>query len=264
MRKYWQVAKNTWSEIAIYRLNFLMWRIRTVLQFLTVYFLWSILIPNNTSFLGYSHSQILTYLLGTTIVASIVFATRTHEIGDNINSGDLSIFLLKPINYFLYWLARDAADKGFNLFFSIGELVIFAILLRPPLFVQTDFLLIILFFISILLAVVLSFFIGSLLGLIGFWSPEVWAPRFIFFTLLTFFAGALFPLDILPQGIYQIFQLLPFSYLLYFPLKIYLGELTFTQILNGFIVTGVWIILSCFFTLSVWLKGLRMYTALGR
>lgn len=247
----------------MYRVNFLMWRIRTVLQLLTVYFLWSILIPTNSSFLGYSHSEILTYLLGTTIVASIVFSTRTHEIGDNINSGDLSTFLLKPINYFLYWFARDFADKGFNLFFCLGELVILYALLRPPLFVQTDFLLIILFSMSIFFAVVLNFFIGSLLGLIGFWSPEVWAPRFIFFILLTFFAGALFPLDIFPKGIYQIFQLLPFSYLLYFPLKIYLGQLAFAQILNGFIVTGVWIILFYSFTRSVWLKGLRMYTALG-
>lgn len=248
----------------MYRVNFLMWRIRTVLQFLTVYFLWSVLIPSNGSFLGYSHSQILTYLLGTTVVTSIVFATRTHEIGDNINSGDLSNFLLKPINYFFFWFARDAADKGFNLLFSIGELVIFAILLRPPVFIQTDYFLIILFFISILFAVLLSFFIGSLLGLIGFWSPEIWAPRFIFFILLTFFAGALFPLDILPQEIYQIFKLLPFSYLLYFPLKIYLGQLDFGQILNGFIVTGIWISLFYFFTQSIWLKGLRMYTALGR
>jgi len=264
MRKYWQVAKNTWEESVIYRVNFLMWRIRTVLQFLTVYFLWSTLIPSNSSFLGYSHSQILSYLLGTTIVASIVFATRTHEIGDNINSGDLSIFLLKPLNYFFYWFARDAADKGFNLLFCTIELTILYTLLRPPLFVQKDFFLIILFFISIFLAVVLNFFIGSLLGLIGFWSPEVWAPRFIFFTLLTFFAGALFPLDILPVGVFQISQLLPFSYLLYSPLKIYLGQLSFPQILNGFVVSGFWIILFCFFTRSVWLKGLRSYTALGR
>lgn len=264
MKAYWQVAKNTWDEIAIYRVNFMMWRIRTVIQFLTVYFLWATLIPNNASFLGYSHSQILTYVLGTTFVASIVFSTRTHEIGDNINSGDLSAFLLRPISYFSYWFARDAADKGFNLLFCIGELAVLYALLHPSLFIQTNILFIIPFFISIFLAVVLNFFIGILLGLIGFWSPEVWAPRFIFFILLTFFAGQIFPLDIMPQSIYQIFSLLPFSYLLYFPLKIYLGQMTFPEILNGFLVSCFWIILFYFLTRFVWLRGLRMYTAQGR
>lgn len=247
-----------------YRVNFLMWRVRTVLQVITVYFLWLIVIPQGGEFLGYSQSHMLTYVLGSTLVSSIVFSTRTHEIGDNINSGDLSIFLIRPINYFFYCFVRDVADKGFNIMFAFAELMILFFLMKPPVFFQTDILYLLLCTIAVILGVFLYFFIGSLLGLIGFWSPEVWAPRFILFILLTFFAGSLFPLDIIPQSIYTIFTLLPFPYLLYFPLKIYLGQLSFNSIFFGFSVSVAWVIILFFITRSVWLRGLKMYTAVGR
>lgn len=265
MRKiYFQVAKNTWDEMVTYRMNFLMWRIRTVLQVLTVYYLWLVLIPGSGQFLGYSQAQMLTYVLGTTLVASIVFSTRTHEIGDNINSGDLSLFLLRPVNYFLYWFVRDVADKGFNIMFAVSELVILLFLLKPPIFIQTNPLTLLFFLISIVLAVLLYFYIGSLLGLIGFWSPEVWAPRFILFILLNFFAGSIFPLDILPETIFTIFSYLPFSYLLYFPLKIYLGHINISAMYFGFSVSVIWIFILYMCVQFVWNRGLKLYTAVGR
>lgn len=261
---YWQVAKNTWDEMVTYRVNFLIWRLRTVLQVLTVYYLWLVLIPPGSDFLGYSQTQMLTYVLGTTLISSIVFSTRTHEIGDNINSGDLSIFLIRPVDYFLYWFVRDIADKGFNLMFAFAELVILFFLLKPPFFIQTNPLTILFFLVAVFLATLLYFYIGSLLGLIGFWSPEVWAPRFILFILLNFFAGSLFPLDILPKTIYDAFSFLPFPYLLYFPLKIYLGQLSLNAIFFGFSVSFIWIFFLYGFMRFVWQKGLRIYTAVGR
>ena len=107
MHKYFVVASNTWNEILTYRLSFFMWRLRTLLQLLTVYFLWVALIPHGQSLFAYSHTQMLTYVIGTSVISAIVFSTRTHEIGENINSGSLSSMLLKPMSYFGYWLSRD-------------------------------------------------------------------------------------------------------------------------------------------------------------
>ncbi|OGH27594.1 MAG: hypothetical protein A3C27_02065 [Candidatus Levybacteria bacterium RIFCSPHIGHO2_02_FULL_39_36] len=264
MYKYFLVARNTWDETLAYRLNFAMWRVRTILQLLTMYFLWLAIIPQNSSFLSYSRDLMLTYILGTSLISSLVLSSRTYEVGDNINNGTLSNFLLRPINFFLYHFARDAGDKAMNIFFSLGELTILYLLLRPPIFLQTNIEALLLSLFAAALALLLYFFINLLLGFIGFWSPEVWAPRFIFITILTFFAGGLFPLDILPKPIFSIIELLPFTYLLYFPLKIYLGQLMLSEIFKGLMISGFWTVIFYFIARLVWQKGLRIYTAYGR
>ncbi len=264
MKKYFVVAKNTWDEVFTYRTSFVMWRVRNIIQLLTIYFLWSVVIPPGKTLLGYSHSFMLTYILGTNLVDSIVLSSRTYAVGEEINSGNLMNFLLRPINYFMYWFSKDIGDKAMNIGFSIIELSLIFVILKPPFFFQTDLFYLSFFIFSVILSLVLYFFLNFLLGLIGFWSPEVWAPRFIFITLLGFFAGSLFPLDILPKTLYEIMRLLPFSYLLYFPLKIYLGQLGLREVLTGILMSFFWVFIVYLIVKFVWQKGLKSYTAYGR
>lgn len=264
MKKYLLIAQNTWDETVSYRLNFIMWRVRVVLQIITLYFLWLSILPKDTSFLGYNQSLMLTYILGTSLISAFVLSSRSHSVGDEINSGNLSNFLIKPINYFLYQFSRDIGDKAMNILFSSAELTFLFLILQPPLFVQTNPMYIGLFLISTILALVLYFLINFLIGLIGFWSPEIWAPRFIFMIVIAFFAGGLFPLDILPESIFKIFQYLPFTYLLYFPLKVYLGQLALPEVIQGLITSFLWIVLMYLILKFVWNIGLKLYTAQGR
>jgi len=263
MKLYFQVAKNTWDEMMTYRFNFMMWRIRNVLQLLTVYYLWLAVTPQNGQIFGYSRSLILTYVLGASFVGSIVFSTRTQEMGDNINNGELSQFLVRPLRYLGYWFARDIGDKLFNVSFAVAEILIFYFILRPSLFLQDQLSLLFFTALAVLIAVIMNFFIGSLLGMIAFWSPEVWAPRFIFFMLVSFFAGGMFPLNILPVYLQRIFAVLPFAYLQYFPVSIYLGKVSSTGLLFGFGVALFWSILLYIIVSIVWRRGLKEYSSEG-
>lgn len=241
-----------------------MWRLRNLLQLITVYFLWLSIIPNKQNFLGYSQQTMLTYVLATSIISAVVFSSLIGQVGDEINTGNLSNFLLRPINYFFYWFSKDTGDKIMNLFFSIIELIVIVIFLHPPLFFQTNLLFILLAILGILEAILMHFFINFLLGFIAFWSSEVWAPRFLFFTVYSFFSGGLFPLDILPKPLFTIFSFLPFTYLQYFPIKIYLGEISISQIFAGFLIALIWLFGLLFLTKYAWKKGLIEYSAQGR
>lgn len=264
MNKYLLVAKNTWDETLTYRFNFVMWRVRVIFQLLTTYFLWLAIIPENGNFLGYTKPLMLTYILGTSLISSIALASRSYGIGDEINNGNLSNFLIKPINYFLYWFSKDMGDKAMNILFSILELAILFLLLHPTIFIQTNVLFILLSFLFSLIALLLYFFFNIILGLMGFWNSDVWAPRFIFIILLNFFAGSLFPLDILPKQVFYFLQALPFTYILYFPLKIYLGQLSQIEIYKGLFVSLIWGLLLFLCIKIIWAKGLATYTSYGR
>lgn len=264
MKKYFLVLRNTWDEMTTYRLNFVMWRIRTVMNLLTVYFLWVAVIPQQGSLFGYTSSLMLTYIILTPLFGALTLSTRTHEIGENINSGDLSTYLVRPFNYLLYWFSRDIGDKLMNLMFSISEVAILFFILKPPFFLQDNPIYLVFTIVALCFGLLINFFIGCLLGMFGFWSADVWAPRFIFYIVMTFFAGGIFPLDILPGPFFKISELLPFQYIMYFPIKVYLGQLSILQMTQGLGISFIWIILTFSFVRIVWLKGLRAYTAVGR
>lgn len=264
MKKYFQVAKNTIQEMVAYRLSFLLYRTRNIMSVLTMYFLWLAVLPKNGTFAGYDQQMILTYIFGTSLVSTLVMASRSQAIGDEINEGNLSNHLLRPMSYFKYWFARDMGDKLVNVIFGIVELTLLFSFLKPPLFLQTNPVYLLLFIVALMIGIVNYFFISVGLGMIGFWSRDIWAPRFIFYTVLIFFSGGLFPLDILPHGLSLFFQALPFAYLLYFPVKVYLGQLPVSQVFIGFAVSVVWSFILYQIINAVWQKGLKLYTAYGR
>lgn len=264
MKKYLQIIKNTWSEYSTYRLNFVLWRVRLVMQLLVTYFLWWAIFGQRQELFGYTQATILTYVLLSSIVRTVVLGTRTLDVGEVINRGQLSNFLIRPMNFFSYYLARDVTDKMLNIAFASVEIVILVLLLRPPIFFQTDPVFLALSIVAACVGAVLYFYFSMLLGLLGFWTSEVWAPRFLSFVVIEFFAGWFFPLDILPEPLFIAAQSLPFSYFIYFPLKVYLGQIGGATLITGFTVGIMWLFIFWYLTAMIWKKGLRVYTAEGQ
>jgi len=269
MKKYWQVIKTTWQEYSVYRLNFLVWRLRSFIGFLTIYFFWcAVFLQATGEVFGWREGQILTYIFGVALVRSIVLSSRTIDVGGEINQGNLTNYLLKPLNFLVYWFSRDIADKLLNIFFTIFELTLFFIIVKPLFFWQTNPTFLMTTVLAVILSIILYFYINFFLGMIAFWTPESWSgfwgPRFIFSIILEFFAGAIFPLDILPAPLFNLIKLTPFPYLIYFPLKIYLGQVNLLQILTGFGVCFFWIGIWYFIVEKTWRAGLRVYAAEGR
>lgn len=265
MRKYFQVIKITFQEYFVYRLNFVLWRFRSFVQLLVLYFLWSALIPQGMTLFGYDQAKILTYILGTSIVRSFILSSRSVDAAGEIASGTLANFLLRPINYLKYWFSKDIADKILNLFFSIIGIFLILILLRPPIIIQNNLTIIIFTVIAVALGIVLYFFLSFLLSMIAFWTPEnIWPPRFLSMIIIEFLAGSLFPLDILPVGVFKALKLLPFTYLLFFPLNVYLGKLTTQEIFTGILISLFWIVVFWQLAKALFRLGLRNYAAWGR
>lgn len=263
MKKYFLVISNSLQEYFAYRLNFILWRVRVVVSILISFFLWQTIFHSRNEVFGYQEGQMLTYILLITFLNGIVLSTQTFRVAEEINLGTLSNFLIRPFSYFGYVLSRDISDKIVNSFFSVFEILLLVFILHPPVFLQTSVYWLGLFFITCLLAALLFFEIGMMLSIIGFWSRETWAPRFIFFILVTFLAGTYFPLDILPAPVYGFLQLLPFTYLIFFPLKIYLGSVDPAFLVKGFVIMFSWIIFMSIILRYAWRRGLKIYTAEG-
>lgn len=264
MKKYYLIGKGIIDEILMDRINFVIWRFRIVISVLIAYFLWSAVLAKQPIVGNYTHSLLLTYILFASLVGSLIFSTRSFNIGDEINQGNLSNHLLRPYNYFFVLLSSDIADKLMNVLFSICELFILYVIFKPAIFWQLNSIYLFSTILAIIIGMLLFFLFSILLGAVGFWSAEVWGPRFIFGVSVAVFSGQMFPLDMLPKQLLVITQFSPFTYLIYFPVKVYLGQITISQIIFGIVIGFSWIIILYFLAKYIWANGLKHYTAQGR
>lgn len=264
LRKYWTVITTTWTNGFAYPVSFWVWRFRQIIQTVISLSLWESLFASSGMLFGYSRAEMLTYIFAANIIGFLVFASRTIDVSSIIHSGDLSLYLVRPVQFFVYWFSRDLADKTQNIIFSAVELTILYFIFQPPLVLPHSALPIALTLLATLGGVFLYYFVNMIFGLLGFWAADVWAPRFLFFTVMFFTSGSLFPLDIFPNQIVQIFSYTPFPYLVFFQTKLWLSQLSPDQIVHGFALMTMWIVACGIISTSMWQKGIRDYAAEGR
>lgn len=263
MRKYWEIFKITWQQLLIYRVNFALWRLRTVLQLLLVYFIWWTISRSQQEVFGYTTASILTYILVAALMRAVILSTKVTDLIDSINSGSVVNFLIKPLGFIRYYLTRDVADKLFNICFFIAEVSLLIFLLKPPIIIQTKILSLVPFFLSIIGGLIIYFCINFIISLTAFWVENSWGPLFLMSIFLESLGGGLFPIDILPKSLFNILMVTPFPYLIYFPAKLYLGSMSGSEMLYGFSIIFIWILALILLMRLVLNAGFRHFSAVG-
>lgn len=263
MKKYLVYFGVRVQENLAYRLNFVLWRVRNIFGLLFLYFLWVNVLQVNSHIKGYTAPFIFTYLFLANFLNAVVLSTKTDQVAGDILNGNIINQLLKPIHFFGIVGVREIVDKIINIVFSCVEVGLFILLFHPPIFIQTNPMNLLLFLFFVVLALLISFFISLGLSMIAFWTTEIWAPRFIFMVLISMIAGTVFPLDILPPALYNAFMWLPFPYLVYVPVKIFLFGLT-PQVSQFAIVSLFWLVISYTSTYFLWKRGIKSFSFFGR
>jgi len=207
----------------------------------------------------------LTYIIGISVLRAIIFGSRTTDLAGMIKSGELvNKFLVRPWNIIQVFFFRDLAAKLLDIFFGVLELILIIRILKIPFYWPATWHSLLFFVSSCLIALLLYFFLSFLLSLIAFWVDNVWAPRWLFGVIfLEFMSGAFFPLDVLPTPLLKLVYLTPFPYLLYFPLKIYLGQVDLSSLGKIFLFMFFWLIVIVLIVSKLWRRGLRVYSTYG-
>lgn len=263
MKKYFTLLQLSWQNGLVYKTSLFLWRLRQFLSSIMALTIWSVVYASGTHTFGYSRDQMISYVFLASVLQSIVIATSLNGLTGRIYSGDISNQLLKPVNIFGYLITEEIADKLKNFLFILVESAILFLLFRPHLIVP-DVTHATFFVLSTLLGILLHFCIQLIFGSFGFWSPDTWGPRFLFFMFLDFTAGKLFPIDILPKMLQHFIFLTPFPYLSFVQTEIFLMRLQTLQMIQSLFVLVCWIALTGFFALKLWKVGLKNYTAAGQ
>lgn len=177
---------------------------------------------------GWSRDQTITLVWINQSLLMVVYMWGWWEVTRNIQSGAIVSELLKPYDYFTYWLSRDLGRALAHLLirgiptFLIG-IMLFDVI--APKNVERG----IAFAFSIVLAVVTSFCLRFITNLAGFWVLDYRGIAMMYGAILNVLSGMLAPLAFLPGPLRSAANVLPFRAVIMTPNEIYLGQVEIWQ-----------------------------------
>lgn len=263
MKKYLVAYSISLQETLQRRSTLIMDRVGGFAVVLSLYSFWNALLGDKPSFMGYTRSEMLTYVLAINVLRAFVFTGRGWQLVGEISNGKISSYLIRPISYHLYSLSLDLAQKTVHVVSSLLEVALLAAFVRGGIFLPRNPSTWLLFAASAALASLIFFFMEFLVSSLAFWTSESGGPLFCFELFLQFAAGAFFPLDVLPEALRRALTATPFPYMVYFPARIFLEKIPPAEAAGVLAHEAAWLAAFVAAALWVWKAGVRSYAAEG-
>lgn len=267
MRKYWHVINIGIQNNLTYRVNFLFRTLFGFLPLLATIYLWRAVYGSKHSDQtvgGYTLMQMTSYYLIVTLVDVLTAVNEDDwQIAADIKDGNISQFLVKPIDFLSYRLCLFLSSRMIYMLIAAVPLGIFIFCLRQYFVLPADPTMLGWFLVSVVMTALLQFFTSYAMAMLAFWVLEVSTFIFILFAFEYIASGHLFPLDILPPAVARVLEFTPFPYQLYFPVSIYMGRTTGTELAHGLIIQAAWVVAAYFVARFAWYRGIRKYGAVG-
>jgi ABC-2 type transport system permease protein len=226
-----------------YRLRYFTGIVTYVLFVSVHYFIWKAVfhgLPAGARINGFTLPEMITYIGVGWIARSFYFSNIDEEIDELVRTGQISVFLLRPVNFHLMMLSQAAGECLFRiLFFSVpicGAIVMLFPILLPPTVHDA-----LLFMLATLSSFLILAEINFLVGLLAFRLKSIQGISRAKYTLVQLLSGLFMPLAFFPDWFRHVVDLLPFKIISYVPLQFYLGKVAAQDTLAVFLNQLGWL-----------------------
>jgi len=259
---YIQQFKTTLAMMFQYRASLFIWMIGQVLEPLVYLIVWSVVSQTSGGSVGgYTTGDLAAYFIVLMLVNQFTYTWIMYEFEYRVRQGTLSFALLKPVHPIHSDIADNVSSKLITLpimiLIAAGLAVIFHASISPAPWSVA------LFIPVLLLAFFIRFSLEWTLALAAFWTTRVGAINQTYFVLLLFLSGQIAPLALLPSPVQFVAGILPFRWMIGFPVELLLGRLTLAETLTGLGAQFAWLLISLVLLRIVWRAGVRIYSAVG-
>jgi ABC-2 type transport system permease protein len=210
---------------------------------------------------GYTRAQFAAYFLAVMLVNHLTFTWALVYWEGRVRRGLLSPLLLLPIHPIHHDLAATLMYKLMTLVVILPAAAGLVVAFHPA--VHPTPWMVVAFLFALLLAAALRFLVEWTLGLLALWVTRMSAVRQLYAVALLFLSGQVAPLSLFPLPIQTATALLPFRWMVAFPVDVLLGRETAGQTLIGLAAQGTWVVLTLALLAITWRAGLRRYVAVG-
>lgn len=176
-----------------------------------------------------------------------------YDLMDDISTGNLDIYLVRPMNYLLY---KYFSSLHIFFLFLLGMLV-FGAVNGINLFSLQSLNIICFYIISISFV----FIIFAMIGTLSFLVENVLTFRDNAWNIIRLFGGSIIPLNFHPPTLSHLLKFLPFEYIYYKPTVFTQGILLPTT--QDYLITITWFLVGIFILRIMWNKSLKLYSSQG-
>jgi len=255
----WALVKRSWPSWLQYRSFFFVLAFGWMIPPLIYLFVWSTAAQGGTVG-GMTPSEFVAYYLVLILVNQLTYAQTNWTVGDVIRGGDLNAWLLRPLPPLFHALSTEIAGKVV-MAFVIPAALILALVLKPTL--NATPLQVALFIPALALAWLLRFFWGYWLACLAFWATRADTLLAVQDALVFLLSGVVAPIGLLPPFMQIAARVLPFYYMVGFPVEVLTGHLNIADLLSGLAIQAAWTIIAIFLYRRLWRAGLCRYAAVG-
>ena len=267
MRKYRHVIGIGIQNSLTYRFNFLARSIFGLIPVIAVLYVWKTIYSGkgSGSMVGaYTLPEMVSYYLLSAIVDALTAVNEDDwQIAADIKDGNISQFLLKPIDYLWYRFCLFLSGRLTYIAVAAVPLTLFILYLHRYFVFPPNAIALACFLFSTTMTALLQFFTSYAMAMLAFWVLEVSTFIFILFAFEYIASGHLFPLDILPNTIQKLLFFTPFPYQLYFPISVYMGKTAGLELAKGLFIQAAWVFASFLLARFAWARGIKKYSAVG-
>src|SRR3989441_12017710 len=224
LRTYGEFVRVGFVNTLAYRLRYYTGIVTYFLYVSVYYFIWKAIFAHSARIEGFDFSQILTYIAVGWVIRSFYFNNIDQDMAQQVMEGKLAMDLIKPVNTQSMYMAQAFGEALFRLVLLTAPAALVLMLvypLRRPASLAH--------FAGFFTSVVLSFFIVAVInfsvGTLAIRLKSILGLLRAKYFLLELFSGLLLPISFFPHAAQRLLAAMPFQYISYVPVLIYLGKI---------------------------------------
>jgi len=261
MNPYIAFSKKSFLNRSAYRFDHLISILNTCLQIFIFWMIYRTLYGSNTEINGITLSMVTTnFILSMGLGA--IFAVDDFFLPSKIWDGSIANEFLRPVSFKGRMVAESSGNALFNLIFQFAPAAIIAIAIlgielpaSPVMFL--------LFVISAVFGYGVLWAISFAAQMAAFWLVNVWSLMTIKNVFINVLSGSMIPLWFMPHWMSGVLTFTPFSSIYFTPVQIYLGQLSYGEIVIKCGIQLAWILLIYLLGNFMWIKGQKKLVVQG-
>ena len=222
--KYSEYVRISFKKMLAYRVSYMIGVITYIIHVAVYYFLYQSLYHKHDSINGYTLQEMLTYISLGWISKSLYLNYIDREITEDIQSGQVAMDLIKPIDFQLMYFARGIGHSLFRFVLFTPPIVVFTFILFSTSGPASGFHLAA-FSVASFFSILIYLAINYIIGLLAIFFLSLRGILYSKNLIIELLSGLLLPIDWFPNWFQFLSGLLPFQAIAYYPLQIYLGRI---------------------------------------
>ncbi len=259
---YWEFVKKSFSQKFMYRADSYIQIFGTLVKLFILMSAWTALYQGKTEINGITLADMISFVTINIVVSALTNSRVAEKIAVKVNDGSIAVDFVKPISFRFFMLADELGENLYRAVFNTIPACLFATLLwgfRLP----ADPVRLGVFLLSLINGIVLVMYLNYVFGLLAFWFKTAFHINWFMGALYELFSGTFVPLWFYPKILFNISVFLPFRYISFEPISIFLEKISLMDSLKVIVWQLIWILILAGLDNFIWGKAQSKVTVHG-